>query len=86
MHFKNPNDIVEIREKIAAIDRQIVFLLRRRTDCTNREQEVGGILAEAKRAEEYEKLITRIREIAISTGTDPVLAEKIYQVIMDHPH
>lgn len=77
-------DLAALRDRIEAIDRQIIGLLAERLEIV--EQVIAAKLETASpfrdRARE-ESLITRLRAIASSAGLDPHQIERLYRVVMD---
>lgn len=77
-------DLASLRDRIEAVDRQIIQLIGERLAI------VEGV-AEAKLASaspfrdrtREESLIARLREIAVQAGVDPHQIERMYRVIMD---
>ncbi|MDX2094214.1 MAG: bifunctional chorismate mutase/prephenate dehydratase [Kofleriaceae bacterium] len=77
-------DLSSLRDRIEAVDRQIIALLAERLTI------VEGV-AEAKLAsaspfrdrEREELLLTRLREQATAAGLDPHQIERLYRVVMD---
>jgi prephenate dehydratase/chorismate mutase len=79
-----PPDLVALRERIEAVDRQIIELLAERMKI------VEGVI-EAKLAtaspfrdrEREESLIGKLRAMAVAHGIDPHQIERMYRVVMD---
>ena len=76
-------DLEQLRERIAAYDRQIMELLSNRLNCAI---EVGRYKAEhglqAHNPEVERKVISRYRTLAEELGMDPDRAEEICKIIM----
>ncbi len=77
-------DLAALRDRIEAIDRQIIALLAERLAIV--EDVVAAKLASASpfrdRVRE-ESLLARLREIAAAAGLDPHQIERMYRVVMD---
>ena len=77
-------DLATLRDRIEAVDRQIITLLAER-------QEIVKGVVEAKLAsaspfrdrEREEALIARLRAMATAAGLDPHQLERLYRVVMD---
>jgi chorismate mutase/prephenate dehydratase len=80
----SPPDLVSLRDRIEAVDRQIIALLAERLSI------VEGV-AEAKLASaspfrdlvREDLLLQRLRGLAIAAGLDPHQIERLYRVVMD---
>lgn len=77
-------DLAALRDRIEAIDRQVIALLAERLAIV--EDVVAAKLASASpfrdRVRE-ESLLARLREIAAAAGLDPHQIERMYRVVMD---
>lgn len=77
------NSLIEVREHIDRLDRQIVPLLAERT----RFVEQAARFKQTKQAvvdtDRIEAVVLKVRHLAIEEGMDPDMAEKIYRAIID---
>ena len=77
-------DLSSIRDRIEAVDRQIIALLAERLNIVA--EVAAAKLATAapfRDREREELLLTRLRELAVSAGIDAHQIERLYRVVMD---
>jgi chorismate mutase/prephenate dehydratase len=77
-------DLSHLRDRIDAVDRQIIALLAERNRIV---EEVAVAKLEAaspfRDREREEHLLVRLREHATSAGVDPYQVERLYRIVMD---
>jgi chorismate mutase/prephenate dehydratase len=77
-------DLSHLRDRIDAVDRQLIALLAERNQIV---EEVALAKLEAaspfRDRDREERLLVRLREHAIAAGVDPHQVERIYRIVMD---
>jgi chorismate mutase / prephenate dehydratase len=77
-------DLAALRDRIEAVDRQIIALLAERLAIVHEVAAAKLDSASPFRDREREAiLITRLRELAVTAGLDPHQVERMYRVVMD---
>ncbi len=77
-------DLVTLRDRIEAVDRQIIALIAERLKIVEDVAEAKLTTASPFRDREREEnLIARLRGIAVETNVDPHQIERMYRVVMD---
>jgi len=79
-----PADLASLRDRIEAVDRQIIALIAERLAIV--EHVIEAKLASAspfRDREREEALISRLRAMATGAGVDPHQIERMYRVVMD---
>ncbi|CAN5762012.1 hypothetical protein BH11MYX2_BH11MYX2_26200 [soil metagenome] len=77
-------DLSSLRERIDAVDRQIIALLAERLRIVEGVVEAKLTMASPFRDREREEsLIARLREHAVTAGVDPHEIERLYRIIME---
>ena len=77
-------DLITLRDRIEAVDRQIITLLAERQEIVKGVVEAKLTSASPFRDREREEaLIARLRAMAAAAGLDPHQIERIYRVVMD---
>jgi chorismate mutase/prephenate dehydratase len=77
-------DLASLRDRIEAVDHQIIALLAERLTIV--EEVAGAKLAEASPFRDRQRedlLLVRLRERATAAGLDPHQVERLYRVVMD---
>ena len=76
-------DLNEIRTGIDRIDSDIIKLLSQRSALVSEAGKLKKSASAVRDPERVEKVINKIKQIAIKEGLDPKIAEKIYRNIID---
>lgn len=73
----------EVRERIDAVDREIVRLLGERSGYVQQVVRFKRTAEDARAPARVEQVIARVRSHADETGVDPDLVERIYRLMID---
>jgi len=76
-------DLPEIRQKIDALDAEIIGLISRRSSLVSEAGKLKKNKAEVRAADRVSEVIQKVRQEAEKNNMDPVIAEKIYRTITD---
>ncbi|NOZ69146.1 MAG: cupin domain-containing protein [Deferribacteres bacterium] len=76
-------DLNEIRSGIDRIDADIIKLLSQRSALVSEAGKLKESASAVRDQERVEKVISKIKQIAVKEGLDPEIAEKIYRNIID---
>ncbi len=76
-------DLNEIRTGIDRIDSDIIKLLSQRSALVSEAGKLKKSASVVRDQERVEKVINKIKQIAVKEGLDPKIAEKIYRNIID---
>lgn len=80
----DPGALVALRERIEALDRQIITLIGERMKLVEGVLEAKLVAASPFRDREREEtLVARLRATAVEVGVDPHQVERMYRVIME---
>ena len=77
------NNLEDIRQRIDTIDSEIIKLLAQRGGLVSEAGKLKKSEDEVRAADRVEKVIENVKQRAVSSGLDPLIAEKIYRTIID---